>query len=177
MFFRKTQHVAIPAITSIVLWVMLVLLVPATLSETPDDIWGIKFYYLLMALTLGFFITFAILMLDYAMESVTKFITDGDKNWDHAIGVYVFGKDYACSYRTDAGDRFLLWAGNINLYIMPIAVSVVFPQTLFVTLPVAIVVGGAWCMMLLARKIYRANKTLTNHINDNTIHRSNDNVS
>ena len=172
MFFRKTQHVGIPAITSITLWVVLFMMVPATLSETPDDIWVIKFGYLLMALTLGFFITFAILMIDSAMGSVTKFITDGDKNWDHAIGVYVFGKDYACSYRTNAVDKFFLWAGNINLYIMAIAVSVVFPQTLFVTLPVAIVVGGVWCMMLLARKIYRVNKTLTNHVNDKTIHNS-----
>ena len=121
----------------------------------------------------------AIPLFDLLADQWIRMATNDEQKWGHKAFCLFFKPDdgFITNPTVIYFDRAAILAFNFTLYLFPISVMALFPQLLFIGVPVAILLGLFFGSATLFKKVYNVNKTLTNHVNDNTIHRSNDNVS
>lgn len=163
MFIRNISNCALVQISALMAWWFLLLVISSFDYHT-------EYIYLFYSLTMGFGLAIFMVSLDGIIKRIVKFVTDGDKDWNKEIGKYVFGKQYINA--GNAHEQFILWGGNITLYLSIITISILYPQSLIVTVPIVVVISSVWGLLLLTRKVYRVNKTLANHVNDTEVHKS-----
>jgi Ca2+/Na+ antiporter len=118
----------------------------------------------------GMFLTLLLMIIDKAISFAVSFITDKEEHCEDFITDKIVSDKWM-----DGGDRFMVISLNLNIYLLIITVSVLFPSTLFVTIPVVGTVLLIYGLLVIARKVYRINKRLNEHVNDDKIHNHNHN--
>jgi len=118
-----------------------------------------------LTIAFGLFLTLLLIIIDKAISFTVSFITDNAEHCEDFITDRIVSDNWM-----DGGDKFMVISLNLNIYLLIIAVSVLFPSTLFVTIPMVGTVLFIYGLLVLARKVYRINKKLGSHINDKSLH-------
>lgn len=130
---------------------------------------SVSFNNLVFLTALPLVFAIVVMLLDNHLQTVIRFVTDGQVDERHPILRHLFFGRKAFTWEMDRVFFALIAASGLVVY--PIWLSVEFPILMPYIAGVAGILGIYFGLLYLARFTYRLSQRLTNHINDPNAHK------